>query len=180
MPKESVKTETLGERVRKMRKSKNLELSAVAEKIGCTPDYLEDIEANKVAPPVGMLIQISRALAVDTASLLAEERRKERHKSYSKRTKSYSYKALNPGAEDNHLWAYLVTLAPEKDHEMVAFKHEGEEFVHVMEGKVEIQVGEEVNVLKKGQSFHFNSAITHKLRNLSPKETKLLVVVYTP
>ncbi|MEW6350541.1 MAG: cupin domain-containing protein [Thermodesulfobacteriota bacterium] len=180
MPKESIRTESVGDRIRKMRKDKNLELSAVAETIGCAPEYLEDIEANKVAPPVGMLIQISRALAVDTAALLAEERRKERHKSYRKRTKSYSYKTLNPGAEDKHLWAYLVTLAPEKDHEMVEFKHEGEEFVHVMEGKAEIQVGDEVNVLKKGQSLHFNSAITHKLRNLSAKETKLLVVVYTP
>ncbi len=180
MPKESVRRETLGDRIRKMRKEKNLEVHTVAEKIGCAPEYLEDIEANKVAPPVGTLIQISRALAVDTSDLLAEERRKERHKSYRKRTKSYSYKTLNPGAEDKHLWAYMVTLAPEQDHEMVEFKHEGEEFVHVLEGKVEIQVGDEVNVLKKGQSFHFNSAMKHMLRNLSAKESKLLVVVYTP
>ena len=180
MPKESTRTETLGDRIRKMRKGKNLEINAIAEKIGCAPELLEDIEENRTAPPVGLLIQISRALAVDTSALLAEEKRKERRKSYQKRTKAYSYKTLNPGAEDKHLWAYQVTLEPGKDHEMVVFKHEGEEFVYVMDGKTEIQVGEEATVLKKGDSLHFNSSIPHKLRNLSSKETKLLVVVYTP
>jgi transcriptional regulator with XRE-family HTH domain len=180
MPKEPARTETIGDRIRKMRKSKNLELNAVAEKIGCNPELLNDIEENRSSPPVGLLIQISRALAVDTSALLAEERRKERLKSYRKRTKSYSYKTLNPGAEDKHLWAYMVTLEPEKDHEMVEFKHDGEEFMYVMDGKVEIQVGDDVSMLKKGDSLHFNSALTHKLRNASQKETKLLVVVYTP
>jgi len=129
---------------------------------------------------VGGLIQISRELAVDSASLLAEEKKKERIKSYIKRTKAYSYKALTAGAEDKHLWAYLVTLEPKKQHEMVAYKHEGEEFVYVVEGRVEIQVGKEINVIKKGQSLHFNSGISHNLKNLSSKQSTLLVVVYTP
>jgi len=129
---------------------------------------------------VGVLIQISRELAVDSASLLAEEKKKERRKSYIKRTKAYSYKTLTAGAEDKHLWAYLVTLEPKKQHEMVAYKHEGEEFVYVVEGRVEIQVGKEINVIKKGQSLHFNSGISHNLKNLSTKQSTLLVVVYTP
>ena len=117
---------------------------------------------------------------MDSASLLAEEKKKERVKSYIKRTKAYSYKTLTAGAEDKHLWAYLVTLEPKKQHEMVVYKHEGEEFVYVVEGRVEIQVGKQINVIKKGQSLHFNSSISHNLKNLSTKQSTLLVVVYTP
>jgi quercetin dioxygenase-like cupin family protein len=119
-------------------------------------------------------------LAIESAALLAEDKKVERRRSYKKRTKSYSYTNLNPGAEDKHLWAYMVTLDPRKDHKMVEFKHEGEEFIYVMEGRIEAQVGDEAHILKKGASLHFDSSKPHNLRNLSSKNSKLLVVVYTP
>jgi transcriptional regulator with XRE-family HTH domain len=180
MAKKSEKTQTLGERIRRMRENLNLELKYVADKTGYTVEYLAEIESGKAAPPVGTLIQVSRALSVDSASLLAEDKKIERAKSHQKRTKAYSYKSLTPDAEDKHLWAYLVTLDPKKEHEMVAYKHEGEEFVYVLDGRVEIKVGEDVNTVRKGGSLHFNSSHSHNLKNLSSKQSKLLVVVYTP
>jgi quercetin dioxygenase-like cupin family protein len=180
MPKKPAKGQSLGERIRTMRERQGVKIEQLAQKTGYAPEYLREIEDGKVSPPVGVLIQISRELAVDSASLLAEEKKKERRQSYIKRTKAYSYKTLTAGAEDKHLWAYLVTLEPKKKHEMVAYKHEGEEFVYVVEGRVEIQVGKETNVIKKGQSLHFNSGISHNLKNLSSKQSTLLVVVYTP
>jgi len=180
MPKKPTKSQSLGERIRKMRESLNVNLESLAHKTGYDPEYLGEIEEGKVSPPVGALIQISRALAVDSGTFLSEERKKERAESHQKRTRAYSYKSLTPEAEDKHLWAYLVTLDPKKEHAMVAYKHEGEEFVFVLEGKVEIMVGDEASVLKQGESLHFNSAIQHNLRNLSTKQAKLLVVVYTP
>jgi quercetin dioxygenase-like cupin family protein len=180
MPKKLAKGQSLGERIRIMRERQNVGIEQLAHKTGYDPEYLREIEDGTIAPPVGVLIQISRGLAVDSASLLSDEKKKERRQSYSKRTKAYSYKTLTPGAEDKHLWAYLVTLDPKKQHEMVEYKHEGEEFVYVVEGRVEIQVGDELNVVKKGGSLHFNSGITHNLKNLSSKQTVLLVVVFAP
>ena len=149
MVKKPEQVQSVGDRIRKMRRNLNLDIKQLSEKTGYATDYLEEIEDSRVVPPVGALIQISRALAIDTSTLLAEEKRIERRKSYRKRTKAYSYKSLTPDAEDKHLWAYLITLDPQKQHEMVEYRHEGEEFVYVLEGKVEIQVGEEKNILKK-------------------------------
>ncbi len=137
------------------------------------------IEEGKLSPPVGALINISRALAIDSKTLLSEEKKKRRQ-SYIKRTKAYAYRSLTPDSEDKHLWAYLVALEPKKQHEMVAYKHEGEEFMYVLEGRVQVTIGEEAHELKKGQTIHFNSGVTHNLRNLSSKDSKLIVVVYTP
>jgi len=180
MPKKPTKSQSLGERIRTMRKKLKVDLEQLAEKTGYTVQYLQEIEEGKASPAVGALIQISRALAVDSAALLSEEKKEERIRSYRKRTKAYSYQSLTPDAQDKHLWAYLVTLDPKKEHEMVAYKHEGEEFVYVLDGRVEIQVGQAVNVMKKGETLHFNSGIAHNLKNLSAKQSKLLVVVYTP
>jgi uncharacterized cupin superfamily protein len=76
--------------------------------------------------------------------------------------------------------AFLVTIDPKRDHKMVDYHHEGEEFIYVLKGQVEVIVGENRNVIKKNGTLHFNSGITHKLRNLGHQEAKLLVVIYTP
>jgi quercetin dioxygenase-like cupin family protein/DNA-binding transcriptional regulator YiaG len=180
MAKKAAKTESLGERIRRMREDQKIDLDALAHKTGYAPEYLQEIEEGKAAPPVGALIQISRALQIDSSSLLAEAKKKERRQGYQKRTKSYSYQNLTPEAEDKHLWAYLITLDPKKAHERVAYQHEGEEFVYCLDGEAEIQVGGAPTVLKPGESLHFNSAVEHDLKNLSDSETKLLVVVYAP
>ncbi len=180
MGKKPLKTESLGERIRQMRKKQNIDLETLAEKLGQPVDFLQQIEEGKTSPPVGALIQISRALSMESGELLSEGRRQERRKGYRKRTKAYKYKTLTPEAEDNHLWAYQVTLDPKQEHERVEYKHEGEEFVYVLEGRVEIRVGDEKHILRKGSSLHFNSAAPHTLTNLSKTEAKLIVVVYAP
>ena len=179
MAKHAEKTQSLGERIRMMRERQHLDIKQLAEKTGYKEDYLNKIEEGRIVPPVGALISISRALAIDSKSLLSEDKKKRRQ-NYLKRTKAYAYRSLTPDAEDKHLWAYLVALEPKKQHEMVAYKHEGEEFMYVLEGRVEITVGEEAHELKKGQTIHFNSGVNHNLRNLSSKDSKLIVVVYTP
>jgi len=180
MAKKPAKTVSVGDKIRQMREKLKLDFSQLAEKTGYQVEYLKEIEAGTVVPPVGTLIQISRALAVDSSSLLSEDRKAERRKSYLKRTKAYSYNSLTPDAQDKHLWAYLVTLDPKKEHDMVAYKHEGEEFMFVIDGRVEVKVGDEIHELKKGANLHFDSGVAHHLRNLSQKASKLLVVVYTP
>ncbi len=180
MAKKPAKTLNVGDKIRQMREKLKLDFNQLAEKTGYQVEYLKEIEAGTVVPPVGTLIQVSRALAVDSSSLLSEDRKAERRKNYLKRTKAYSYKSLTPDAQDKHLWAYMVTLDPERDHEMVAYKHEGEEFMFVIDGHVEVKVGEDIHELKKGTNLHFDSGKAHHLRNLSQKTSKLLVVVYTP
>ncbi|MCP4367190.1 MAG: cupin domain-containing protein, partial [Deltaproteobacteria bacterium] len=59
-------------------------------------------------------------------------------------------------------------------------QHEGEEFVYVLEGNIEITVGENINRLKKGETLHFNSGIRHKMRNIGSEKSELIVVIYGP
>jgi quercetin dioxygenase-like cupin family protein len=74
----------------------------------------------------------------------------------------------------------LVSVEPRQDHKGVGYHHEGEEFVYVLKGKIEVIVGEHVNVLDQGDSLHFNSGIRHKMTNVSEESAELLVVIYSP
>jgi mannose-6-phosphate isomerase-like protein (cupin superfamily) len=62
----------------------------------------------------------------------------------------------------------------------IHYRHEGEEFISVLEGNVEMKVGKERNALATSQSLLFNSAIIHKLRNFGDKPARFIAVIYTP
>jgi transcriptional regulator with XRE-family HTH domain len=172
----------VGERIKKTRQKKKISLDQIANDTGCSIDYLKKIETGKVIPPVGTLLQISRALEIDSGLLLKESVStvKERAKAYTKRTDNYAYTTLTPGAKNKHLKAFRVTIDAMKDHKGVGYQHEGEEFVYALKGQVEITVGDHLNVLKEGESLHFNSGIRHKIANVGKKKAVLLVIIYTP
>jgi transcriptional regulator with XRE-family HTH domain len=176
--------ETFDWRMKKLRTKKGLSLKQLANETGYSSQYLEKIEKGEVIPPVSAIIQIAKALSVESGAFLSAEQQRaseeRRRKSFLVRTEAYAYQTLTPGAETKHLKAFLVTVDPGKEHKGVDYHHEGEEFIYVLDGKVEVMVGEERNVLKTGQSLHFNSAISHKLRNLSEKRAKFIAVLYTP
>ncbi len=172
----------VGERISKLRKQKKITLNQVANDTGCSIDDLKKIEAGKIIPPVGTLLQISRALEIDSGLLLREQASaaQKRVKAYKKRTADYAYTTLTPGADNKHLKAFRVTIDAMKDHKGVGYQHEGEEFVYVLTGHIELTVGDHVNTLRGGASLHFNSGIRHRLKNIGKKKAELLVVIYTP
>ena len=172
----------VGKKIKKARIEKKISLEGIANETGYSIDYLKKVEAGKVIPPVGTLLTIARALKVDSGFFLREPESNLRNRiqAYTKRTDNYAYTTLTPGAENKHLKAFLVTVDAKQDHKGVGYQHEGEEFVYVLQGKVEISVGDHVNILDEGESLHFNSGIRHKLRNISDITAELLVVIYGP
>ena len=183
MPRKKAKKRVpVGQKIKSARTGKKLKLDQLANETGFSTDYLKKIESGKAIPPVGALLQISRALEIDSGALLKEPetRLESRIKAHTKRTENYAYTTLTPGAENKHLKAFLVTVEPRQDHKGVGYHHEGEEFVYVLQGKLEVSVGEHINVLEAGDSLHFNSGISHNMKSISDETTELLVVIYSP
>jgi transcriptional regulator with XRE-family HTH domain len=177
------KKQPFGKRVKKLRLERKLGLNDLANETGLAKEYISGLEKGEVIPPVAVILQLSRALGIDSSLLLREEKEEEgrkRDEDYRKRTEAYSYETLTPEARDKHLKAFRVFIEPKSDHKGVSYQHPGEEFIYVVKGKLEVMVGENVNVLKPGETIHFNSSIVHKLRNLSARRAELVVVLYTP
>jgi quercetin dioxygenase-like cupin family protein len=175
---------SFGAKMKQLRQTRKISFEQLANKTGFSQRYLKEIEEGITIPPVSAVIQIAKAFSVDSGSFLSAEKQeasqRRRRESFFKRTQAYSYKTLTPEAEQKHMKAFLVTIDPKENHRMVEYRHEGEEFLYVLKGQVEVRVGENQNLLKKGETLHFDSGITHKLSNLSDEEAKLLVVIYTP
>ena len=180
--KSSLMTTPIGKIIRKARLEKKLSHDNLANATGLSIDYLKKIESGKSRPPVGTLISIARALGIDSSALLKAKAAgvEDRAAAYAKRTENYAYNTLTPGAEQNHLKAFRVSVAARAEHKGVGYQHQGEEFVYVLKGQIQVDVGDHVNRLKAGQSLLFNADVKHKMRNPGDQPAELLVVIYTP
>jgi len=169
--------------VRQLREARSWSKDDLAQKTGQTPDFISQVEADQMSPPVGFIIRMAKAMEVDPGTFLSKEEqaaiRDRRAQAYHQRTQNYSYTTLTPDAENSHLRAFMVSIEPHLAHKPVAYKHEGEEFIFVMTGELEFTLGSRVNILKTGESIHFNSDVPHKLKSLSSEQTQCLVVLYT-
>jgi quercetin dioxygenase-like cupin family protein len=155
----------------------------LANETGLNTKYISQIEKGEVIPPVAVILQLSRSLEIDSSILLKEEKRmtgKQKVQDYQKRTEDYTYRTLTPEAKHKHLKAFKIFIDPKSDHKGISYQHLGEEFIYVIRGKIEVTVGENKNILKSGDSLHFNSSLVHILRNISAEKADLLVVLYTP
>ena len=181
MPKKKLDTIiSIGKKIKKIRLEKKISLDQLANETGLNTKYIKDVESSNEIPPVGTILRIAKAMQVDSGFLFMENNTKikDRVKAYTKRTNNYAYDTLTPGAENKNLKAFKVKIDPMKDHKGVGYSHEGEEFVYVLKGKVEIKVGEHINILNANDSLHFNSGINHLLKNIGKEIAELIVVIY--
>lgn len=173
----------IGERIRMERERKGWNIDDLVERTGYPESILQSVEENKIVPPVGLIIQISRALRLDIDENDIDQEKISSHdrvKSHKKRIASYAYKTLTKGHAGNHLRSYLVTIAAGERHKGVEYRHEGEEFIYVLKGGLLVEVGGEITKLSKGGSILFNSDLYHKLSNPTKKTAELIVTIYIP
>ncbi len=181
MPTKAAAHPGVGAKIKRQRARLKLSLDQVANDTGCSKTYLQKIERGEEIPPVGVLLQLSRALSLDSSDLLKDPQKvHKRIEAFKTRTQNYAYTTLTPGAQHKHLKAFRVRVPAMQDHEGVGYLHEGEEFVFVLSGEVDIRVGDQLNHVRAGESLHFNSGVQHHLRNTGRQEADLLVVVYAP
>ena len=172
-----------GGKLKNLRKAHGWSQEHLAESTGQTPDFIAAVESGEISPPVAFILRLASACGVDPGTFLNDEEkgriRDQRTQAYVNRTRNYSYQTLTSGSENDHLRAFMVTIEPHHDHKPVAYKHEGEEFIFVMEGELALTLGSNRHTLKTGESIHFHSNTPHKLKSLSAEMTRCLVILYT-
>ncbi len=180
------KNKGIGQKLARLRKKKNISIEELSEKTGLTVDHLKRIEAGEGFTPVGDILKISRVLSVDPDLFLPTDGKKEkelekrREADFKRREASYLYDVLTPKAKNKHLRAFRVSIPARSEHPKVSYQHDGEEFVYVLSGEVEIKVGQKRHHLKKDDTLHFSSGIKHSLKNPGNRKTTLIVTIYTP
>jgi electron transfer flavoprotein alpha subunit/transcriptional regulator with XRE-family HTH domain len=173
-----------GARIQTLREAHDWTLESLAENTGETVGFLESVEKDEISPPMGFLLRLANALNVDARTFLGEKEKAQirdmRTQAFARRTRNASYETLTPGADSDHVHAFLVTIEPKQLLKPVAYKHEGEEFIFVLSGELEVTLGKKIQSLGPGESIYFHSEKSHKFRSLSTESTRFVTVIYNP
>lgn len=179
--------------IKALRQEKELTLQQVGERTGFSTALLSQIENHLISPPLGTLGKIARALDVDMGYFFGagsnaeftivrhDERRPVSRVASRQGVKyGYSYESLAFEQKNRHMEPFIVNLEPATRKDRHAYSHEGEEFIFVLDGKMEVTLGDQVDILGPGDSIYFNSEIPHRVQCVEDVETRILAVIYTP
>jgi len=186
----------VGFKIKSLRESKGLSVEEIAERSGLSIDQINNIENGQNLPSLGPLIKIARALGVRLGTFMddndalgpvvtrAEEREQNRSISFSNDAvdarKHMEYHPLAQQKAGRHMEPFIIDINPEDAPNFQLSAHEGEEFIYVMDGEVEIVYGKDTYLLKEGDSIFYDSIVKHHVHGAPGKSAKILAVVYIP
>jgi len=171
----------IGGHLRQLRARRRLSLAQVAKNVGISVGFLSALERSQMSGSVGTLRKLARFYKTNILDFF------DANGTSSRQVRPAQRKVLEAGAGvrmellawgNTVMEPHLFRVAPAAGSGE-SYSHDGEEFLYVLRGELEITVDGEEYLLKPGDSFYFESSTPHHWKNPGRKET-LLLWVNTP
>lgn len=181
----------IADKIRNFRLSRRMTLEHLAKMTGFTKGYLSQIENSEKSPPISTLAKIAAALNADIISFISEDeelKREDTNIDVVKRNErkiigsrgaptGYTYQSLAYRMAGKNIDPYLLTIDDKTPR--VEFQHEGEEFLYILEGKMEFYYEGKTYILEEGDSAYLNSGIPHSGKSIGKKPARFLCIMYS-
>lgn len=171
----------VGVRLRRLRKERGWRLGDLAERTGLSTSYLSRIEGGEREPSIAALFAVARAYGVPFHSLFepepeAEERVVTRGEGVEiQRGNGLLYGILSGGGRSFSLQPLRVIVPAEREGEE-KYRHEGEEWLYVLSGRLSLKLGDREYELRPGDSAHFDASEPHRLAALGGEDAEVILV----
>jgi mannose-6-phosphate isomerase-like protein (cupin superfamily)/DNA-binding XRE family transcriptional regulator len=178
----------LGGAIRARRRLLGLTLAAVATRAGLSHPFLSQLERGLARPSMRSLTAIAATLGTTAQALMAEAElpaadavppvepvsmvRSGSHAGPVVDSPGGLVRALVRGERAMLPVEYIG--APREFDEYI--RHDGEEFVYVARGTIEVDIEGELHVASAGDSVYYAGGLAHRWRTLSDEEVHLVVV----
>lgn len=180
-------------RLKMLRKQLGLSLQDLADRTELTKSYLSKVERGLSTPSIATAMKLAGALSVDVNQLFSVAQGEEpvavvrvadrvpvaqgsRGGEADDRADQPRYEILSP--RGGHAGLVPFMIAPPAEFAASDYKeHEGEEFLFVHRGKVEIDFADHKVMLSVGDAVHFNARIPHRIRSVGAQQAEVLLVV---
>ena len=172
----------IGARLRQLRIRRGLSLARVAKAAGISVGFLSALERSQMSASIGTLRRLARFHKTNILDFF------DPAESNSRLVRPSGRKVLEagPGVRMELLaWGntvmepHLFRIAPQAGSGE-SYTHEGEEFLLVLRGELQLALDGEEFRLKSGDSFYFESATPHRWKNPGRSETWVLWVNTPP
>ena len=176
----------IGVRLQAVRKSKNLSQRELAKRVGVTNSTISLIEQNKVSPSISSLKKVLDGIPISLADFFTMDMGDTGDSPFYAGDEQ-------PDLGNNEIHYYLVgqhrqnrqmcilreVMPPGSDTGETMLSHDGEEGGVIVQGRVEVTVGDQVRVLGPGEGYYFESRQPHRFRNVG-RDDAILVSANTP
>jgi transcriptional regulator with XRE-family HTH domain len=177
----------VGARLRAIRHLRRATLKAVAERANLSESFLSQIERGKASPSVASLTRIAAALGVTVADLFeahesrADPRvlRRERRPTLGFGNSARKF-LLTPRPLEN-LEVFTAEFVPGGSTGDEPYTHgDSEEFVVVLSGRIQLQLGERLFELETGDSIDYLSSTPHRVANAGDDVAEVMWIISPP
>lgn len=179
--------EETGKRVRAFRTAKHLSMSELSKSIGISKSLISQVERGEVLPSLTTLEKIATALEVPLSKFFSagiEDVEKDDiivHKNKRKIVQipgsNSNYHVLTPSLH-SEIEFLLIEYPPNNTQDY--FSHDGKEYFYVLEGELELTVGQRTYQLHEGDSGSFESSNVHYFINHSKNIAKIIIFAIKP
>ncbi len=180
----------VGEKIKTLRESRGYSLKDLADRTGFSTAFISQIENHLISPPLGALIKVAHGLGLEIGKFFDQSgtapftivRKHERQATSRVASKEgvrygYSYESLAPDKINRRMEPFLVTLEP-VGKTGLPYNHEGEEFLFVLEGRIEVQLEDYTDVLEPGDSIYYDSTVPHRVACAGDTPAKIVAVIF--
>lgn len=175
---------SIGQNIRRLREAAGLTLTHAAEAAELAKGTLSKIENGQISSPISTLMRIADALGVRLAEFFIDPSERPSYVLTRKGTGpviaqngsqfGYAYQSLAMDMPDKLAEPFLLTINP--GDPASEFRHEGQEFIYMLAGRLRFTVGDEVLDLRQGDALYFDPTRVHKTEVVGAKPAKFLCI----
>ncbi|MBR4673116.1 MAG: helix-turn-helix transcriptional regulator [Victivallales bacterium] len=183
----------VGAKIKGLRELRGVTLEELSERCGLAADQIEKIESGMVTTSLTPLLKIARGLGVRLGTFLDDTELSEPVVTRAKAgnveavrfagptdREGLEFHALAANKRDRNMEPFVIDVHPAMDNKFILSSHEGEEFIYVLSGALEINYGKNTYHIEAGDSIYYDSIVPHHVHAADGKETRILAVIYAP
>ena len=172
-------------RLRGLRDAMDWSEDDLAAKTGITAALVRDYESGGMEIPVSFLTDVAHAAGVSLTELITGADAHLHNYAITpkgqglsvRRRKDYDYWSLAARMDNRIMEPFLVRVPPKEQKDLTFNSHNGQEFIYMLEGRLELWMSEKAHILEPGDCIIFDSHIPHALRGLDGKDALFLDVL---
>ncbi|HNX31297.1 MAG TPA: cupin domain-containing protein [Holophaga sp.] len=187
-------TVNVGAKLTQIRESRQMSIDQLAERSELPADLIRQIEGGDFIPSLTPLIKIGRVLGVRLGTFLDDVEhlgpvvgRKGQLATavrFAGKSRASSgeldFHALAQGKSGRSMEPFLIDILPGSDTDHPLSTHEGEEFMYVLGGRIEVDYGKDHYILEEGDCIYLDSIVPHHVHAYGEAPARILAVVYAP
>ncbi len=188
------KKHSVGEKIKQLRESRDLSVEQLAKLSNTHQTFIEELESDQMVPSIAPLLKIARGLGARLNTLLDDDPTTgavvARQAALPETELGFSglgpycastleFHPLAKNRMGRNMEPFIIDVHPSVPEECTFSFHEGEEFIFVLEGDIEVLHGGDQYILGVGDSIYYDSTTPHQVKTAGEKKARILAVIYT-